>query len=60
MDEAGSTARAGVPTTEPEPATFDPLALTAEEMRRTGYAVVDAMVGLIHQPEPHGLLRGSP
>ena len=52
MDEVGSTARAGVPTTEPEPATFDPLALTAEEMRRTGYAVVDAMVGLIHQPDP--------
>jgi len=29
-----------------------PLAMSAEEMRRSGYAAVDAMIGLVHQPDP--------
>ena len=37
----------------------DPLAMTAEEMRRTGYAVIDAMIGLVHQPDPV-IRRASP
>ena len=43
----GSTSARG----RPGP-TVDPLVMTPDEMRRTGYAVVDAMVGWANQPDP--------
>ncbi len=30
----------------------DPLVMSPDDMRRTGYAAVDAMIELIHQPDP--------
>ncbi len=41
------------------PSWDDPLSLDTERMRRSGYAAVDAMLDLIHQPDPV-IRRASP
>jgi aromatic-L-amino-acid decarboxylase len=49
----------GFPRPPEDPSWDDPLSLDRERMRRSGYAAVDAMLDLIHQPDPV-IRRASP
>jgi len=51
-DEPGSDRAGPGPRRQRPGPVSDPLTMTPDDMRRTGYAVVDAMIDLVHQPDP--------